>query len=87
MSANHLRLVSVDGQQVAPAPKRRVRAKAIRQEREIRLCIIKEHLGHLAHSLARLKILTDEMEADLGLTLPDCTHWPRPDALSGASGR
>jgi hypothetical protein len=51
---------------------------------EERLATIKDHVGHLTHSLARLKTLTDEMEADLGLTLPDCTPWPRPDALSGS---
>ena len=82
MGSSHLRLVAVDGSQVAPAP-RRPRGWNVRREREIRLCIIKEHLGHLTHSLDRLKTLADELEASLGLSLPDCTPWPRPDALSG----
>jgi hypothetical protein len=46
------------------------------------LAIIKEHLGHVTHSLNRLKTLTDELEASLGISLPDCTPWPRLDALS-----
>jgi hypothetical protein len=62
---------------------RRPRGWNVRREREIRLCIIKEHLGHLTHSLDRLKTLADELEASLGLSLPDCIPWPRPDALSG----
>ena len=37
MSATHLRLVAVDGAQVAPAPRRRVRDAARREEREIML--------------------------------------------------
>lgn len=82
MRASHLRLVAVDGRQIAPAPKRRIRAKAIRQEREIRLAIIKEHLGHITHSLGRLQTLTDELSASLGIAVPDEFVWPRPDALN-----
>ena len=43
MPATHLRLVAVDGAQVAPAPRRRVRDAARREEREIMLAIIREH--------------------------------------------
>ncbi|MBD2750755.1 hypothetical protein IC232_29370 [Microvirga sp. BT688] len=81
MRSSHLRLVAVDGSQIAPAP-RRPRGWNVRREREIRLAIIKEHLGHVTHSLERLKTLTDELEASLGISLPDCTPWARPDALS-----
>jgi hypothetical protein len=81
MSASRLRLVTVDGAQIAPAP-RRPRGWNVRREREIRLCIIKEHLGHITHSLSRLKTLTDELETSLGISLPDDFVWPRPDALS-----
>lgn len=81
MRASHLRLVAVDGTQVAPAP-RRPRGWNVRREREIRLAIIKEHLGHLTHSLARLKTLTGELESSLGISLPDDIAWPIPDALS-----
>lgn len=81
MRTSHLRLVAVDGAQVAPAP-RRPRGWNVRRECEIRLAIIKEHLEHVTHSLERLKTLTDELEAGLGLSLPDCTPWPRRDALS-----
>ncbi|UVF22279.1 hypothetical protein HPT29_026735 (plasmid) [Microvirga terrae] len=82
MRNSHLRLVAVDGTQVAPAP-RRPRGWNVRREREIRLCIIKEHLGHVTHSLNRLKTLADELEESLGISIPDFTPWPRPDALSG----
>ena len=82
MRPSHLRLVAIDGAQVAPAP-RRPRGWNVRREREIRLAIIKEHLGHLTHSLDRLKTLTDELEASFGISLGDCTPWPHRDALSG----
>ncbi len=84
MHTSHLRLVAVDGAQVAPAP-RRPRGWNVRREREIRLAIIKEHLGHVEHSLNRLKTLTDELEASLGISLGDCSPWPRRDALTGPS--
>ncbi|WP_262299718.1 hypothetical protein [Microvirga sesbaniae] len=81
MRTSHLRLVAVDGTQVAPAP-RRPRGWNVRREREIRLVIIKEHLGHVTHSLKRLKTLMEELETSLGLSLPDDFVWPRPDALN-----
>ncbi|MBQ0820965.1 hypothetical protein KBI52_12185 [Microvirga sp. HBU67558] len=81
MRTSHLRLVAVDGTQVAPAP-RRPRGWNVRREREIRLVIIKEHLGHVTHSLKRLKTLTEELETSLGLSLPDDFVWPRPDSLN-----
>jgi hypothetical protein len=84
MRTSHLRLVAIDGAQVAPAP-RRPRGWNVRREREIRLAIIKEHLGHVTHSLERLKTLTDELEASLGISLGDCSPWPRRDALTGPS--
>jgi hypothetical protein len=84
MSASHLRLVAVNGAQIAPAPRRRVRDAARREEREIMLAIIREHLGHITHSLNRLKTLTNELEGSLGIPLPDDFVWPRPDALSGS---
>ncbi len=82
MRRSHLRLVAIDGTQVAPAP-RRPRGWNVRREREIRLAIIKEHLGHITHSMGRLKTLTNELEASLGISSPDEFVWPRPDALSG----
>ncbi len=59
MTATHLRLVAIDGAHVAPAP-RRPRGCNVRREREFRLAIIKEHLGHVEHSLKRLKTLTSK---------------------------
>ena len=85
MPATHLRLVAVDGAQVAPAPRRRVRDAARREEREIMLAIIREHLGHITHSVNRIQSLAQELEESLGISLPDCTPWPRPDALSTPS--
>jgi hypothetical protein len=81
MRSSNLRLVAVDGAQVAPAP-RRPRGWNVRREREIRLAIIKEHLGHITHSLGRLKTLTNELESSLGISLGDEFVWPSPDALS-----
>lgn len=83
MRPSHLRLVAIDGTQVAPAP-RRPSGWNVRREREVRLCIIKEHLGHLTHSLDRLKTLTGELEASLGISIPDFEPWTRTDALSGS---
>jgi hypothetical protein len=74
MPATHLRLVAVDGAQIAPAPRCRVRDAARREEREIMMAIIREHLGHITHSVGRIQAL--------GISLPDCTPWPRRDALS-----
>jgi len=82
MSAPHLRLVAVDGAQIAPAPRRRVRDAARREEREIMLAIIKEHLGHITHSMSRIQFLAKELAESLGISLPDCTPWPRQDTLS-----
>ena len=81
MPATHLRLIAIDGAQVAPAP-RRPRGWNVRREREIRLAIIKEHLSHVTHSLNRLKAMTDELESSLGLSLPEEFAWPHPDALN-----
>lgn len=83
MHPSHLRLVTVDGSQVAPAPRRRVRDAARREECEIMMAIIREHLGHITHSVGRIQALAGELEANLGISLPDCTPWPRRDALSG----
>ena len=79
MSASHLRLVAVDGAQIAPAPRRRIRDAARREEREIMLAIIKEHLGHLTHSVSRIQALAGELEASLGISLPEFTPHPLPD--------
>jgi hypothetical protein len=84
MRSSHLRLVAIDGLQVAPAPKRLARAKAIRQEREIQLATIKEHLGHLTHSLDRLRTLTGELETSLGIALPEFVPHPFPDLPAGS---
>jgi hypothetical protein len=81
MRANHLRLVAIDGSQIAPAP-RRPRGWNVRREREIRLSIIKEHLAHISHSMDRIKTLTGELESSLGISLGDEFAWPRPDALN-----
>ena len=62
----------------------RPRGWNVRRECETRLAIIKEHLGHITHSLNRLKTLTNELEDSLGISLPDDFVWPRPDALSGS---
>ncbi len=80
--ARHLCLVAVDGAQVAPAPRRRSRDLSKRWEREIRLCVIKEHLGHITHSLLRLSTLVGELEVSCGISVGDCTPWPLPDALN-----
>jgi hypothetical protein len=77
MPATHLRLVSVDGAQIAPAPRRRVLDATRREEREIIMTIIREHLGHITHSVGRIQALAGELEATLGISLPDCTPWPR----------
>ena len=82
MPATHLRLVAVDGAQIAPAPRCRVRDAARREEREIMMAIIREHLGHITHSVGRIQALAGELETNLGISLPDCTPWPRRDALS-----
>jgi hypothetical protein len=74
MPATHLRLVAVDGAQIAPAPRCRVRDAARREEREIMMAIIREHLGHITHFVGRIQAL--------GISLPGCTPWPRRDALS-----
>ncbi len=79
MSATHLRLVAVDGAQIAPAPRRRVRDAARREEREIVLAIIKEHLGHITHSMGRIQSLAKELEESLGISLPEFTPHPRPE--------
>jgi hypothetical protein len=47
------------------------------------MAIIREHLGHITHSVGGLQALAGELEANLGISLPDCTPWPRRDALSG----
>jgi hypothetical protein len=79
MPATHLRLVAVDGAQVAPAPRRRVRDAVRREEREIMLAVIKEHLGHLTHSVSRIQSLAKEREESLGISLPEITPHPLPD--------
>ena len=79
MFATHLRLVAVDGAQIAPAPRRRVRDAARREEREIMLAIIKEPLGHLTHSVSRIQALAGELEASLGISLPEFTLHPLPE--------
>jgi hypothetical protein len=49
--ASHLRLVTVDGTQIAPAPRIARGGWKVRQDREITLAIIHEHLGHLTHEM------------------------------------
>jgi hypothetical protein len=71
--------VALDGAQIAPAPRRRVRDAARREEREIMLLIIKEHLGHLTHSVSRIQALAKELEESLGISLPEYTPHPLPD--------
>jgi hypothetical protein len=78
--APHLRLVAVDGEQIAPAP-RRPRGWNVRRDREIRIAVIREHLGHITHSLKRLNTLVGELEASCGIPPLDFTPWPHPDAL------
>ncbi len=93
--ARFLRLVTVDGAQIAPVP-RLPRGWRVRQEREETLAIIHEHLGHLTHSMVdltqslgfmtrrvnRLKTLTKEMEASVGVSIPDFDPLPLPDHLA-----
>jgi|UPI0004B47C61 hypothetical protein len=79
MPATHLRLVAIDGAQIAPAPRRRVRDAARRAEHEIMLLIIKEHLGHLTHSVSRIQALAKELEESLGISLPEFMPHPLPD--------
>jgi hypothetical protein len=88
----NLRLVTVDGVQIAPAPRLRSRDKDLREDREITLAIIHEHLGHLTnemadithaighitHSLDRLKTLAKELEGSLGISIPEFKPHPLP---------
>ncbi len=78
MSAPRPYLVAVDGRQIATVPRRRVRNKARRQEQEIALAILKEHLGqideqlgHLAYSVGRIRTMAGKLEASLGISVPD----------------
>jgi len=80
--ASRLRLVTVDGNQIAPLPRRSIPGATRRQEQEVLLLVIKEHLGHFTHSLARLRTLTRELETNLGISLPDYMPWQRPDPLN-----
>ena len=43
------------------------------------LAIIKEHLGHITHSVSRIQTLASELEASLGISLPEYTPYPLPD--------
>jgi hypothetical protein len=76
MTTSHLRLVAVEGRQIAPVPKRLVRARAIRQEREIMLTLMREQLHFLAHSVSRMQTLTSDLEGSLGIALPNFTDLP-----------
>jgi hypothetical protein len=78
MRSSHLRLVAVDGTQVASAP-RRPRGWNVRREREEKLAIVKEHLGRITHSMSRIQTLASELEASLGISLPEFTPHPLPD--------
>ncbi len=90
--ARHLRLVTVDGEQIAPVHRPARGGWKVRQDREITLAIIHEHLGHLAHEMAdathslahialsvnRIKTLAKELEASLGISIPDFTPHQLP---------
>jgi hypothetical protein len=80
---NYLRVVTVDGEQIAPAPRRRSRGAAHRKEREVLLAIIAEHLGHVEYSVNRIRTLTKELEVNLGISLPPIPIVPRPDFPDG----
>jgi hypothetical protein len=84
MSAPFLRLVAVNGAQIAPvdaasAPKPRICDEATREDREIMLAIIKEHLGHITHSMGRIQYLTKELEESLGISLPEYMPHSLPE--------
>ncbi len=79
--APHLRLIAVDGEQIAPVP-RRPRGWNVRRDREIRIAVIREHMGYISQSLGRLTTLVGELEASCGIPALDFTPWPRPDALN-----
>ncbi len=79
--AHHLRLVAVDGEQIAPVP-RRPHGWNVRRDREIRIAVIREHMGYISQSLGRLTTLVGELEASCGIPALDFTPWPRPDALN-----
>jgi hypothetical protein len=90
--ASHLCLVAVDGDQIAPAPPLNDRDEEIKWQREITLAIIHEHLGHLTNEMAdathalghiamsvdRIRTLAKELEASLGISIPDFTPRPLP---------
>ncbi|PVE26450.1 hypothetical protein DC522_01415 [Microvirga sp. KLBC 81] len=76
MITPHLRLVTVNGRQIAPIPKRLIRARAIRREREIILTLIREQLHFLAHSVSRMQTLASDLEGSLGIALPNFTDLP-----------
>jgi hypothetical protein len=43
------------------------------------LAIIKEHLGHITHSMGRIQSLAKELEESLGISLPEFIPHPLPD--------
>jgi hypothetical protein len=55
----------------------------VRRERESTLAVIREHLGHIAYSMGRIQTLAGELEASLGITLPEFTPHPLPDLPRG----
>jgi hypothetical protein len=80
----HLCLITQDGERVGELPPRNGQAirRGIRKrrDRQIKLLVIKEHVGHITHSIARIKELTEELERDFGLPNLDVTpRWRRPD--------
>ena len=49
------------------------------REREIMLAIIKEHPGHLTHSVSRIQSLAKKREESLGISVPELTPHPLLD--------
>jgi hypothetical protein len=82
---SHLRLVAVDGAQIAPTPRCRVRDAAHREEREITLLTIKEYLGNLTHSVSRILALVKELKECRGVSPPDFTPHPLSDLPRGTA--
>ena len=89
---HHLRLVTVDGTQIAPVLRPARGGWKVRQDRETTLAIIHEHLGHLAHEMAdathalahialsvnRIRTLAKELEASFGISILDFRPHPQP---------
>ena len=75
--ASHLRLVAVEGAQIAPPPRPRNRDAELGQEWEVTLAIIREHMDHIRHLVDRLRSLSRESELSGNISMPT-PDFPNP---------